>query len=342
MTSELLTDGNGTTAKCRDTRSHEERLEALRQSFERLKVRAAAKGSVNECSLEKVRKVAGVSDVYFYSNKLKDQSLNKKYHKIKEDIAKFRAEFASNSEEAKESSELSKAIDEKEAMRKERDAAHAQYAKLLIENKKQVGVISFYKQRASAVEEQAIDTAYAQVVSAETTTNVVSFIDPKVISMDSFLLANGINDFSDENKTEQAWRAAYHEVSSLIRNINLPIRLYILIGPQYSGKSTWLTVRSHFYNDRQPIVLDMLNLTPDVRAHWLVLLAEVKAEQGKDIKATGVFFDVPLDVLKHRNEKTPPDRRLPEHIIQRQYQKLVPPTTKERFDEIIIVRHKYG
>lgn len=339
MSNEALVGGSDTATKQRDTRTHGERITALRQAFESLKIRAIAKGSVNECTLEKVRKLADVSDVYFYSNKLKDPAINKLYHAIKEDIAKFKTEFNVKNEVLKEKSELSKAVADKEAMQKERDAAHAQCAKMVEENCKLTSVINFYKERASNAEVSAIDRAYAQITSATAATNVVSFIDPKVISMDAFLLANGISDFSDESKTEEAWRAAYHELSTMLRSINLPIRLYILIGAQYSGKSTWLTTRSHFYNDRQPIVLDMVNLTPDSRSHWLVLLAEIKAD-GKDIKVCGVYFDVPLEVLVQRNNDLPPNRRLPDHVIQRQYQKLISPTAKERFDEIIIVRHK--
>ena len=60
------------TVKERNTRTHSERLAALRVEFEKCKARAEATGSINECSVEKVTIQANVSDTYLYKNKLKE------------------------------------------------------------------------------------------------------------------------------------------------------------------------------------------------------------------------------------------------------------------------------
>lgn len=330
--------------KKRDSRSHIEKIQELRQVFERLKIRAEVTGRVNECTLEKVRKAVGVGDAYFYSHKLKDPEMNKRYHDIRDDIARFRSEFNENKTEILEASELMIAIAEKEAMEKERDGAQAKVARL---NKRNIDLdtdLSFYKEKAAQVAKQyennAVNIAYAQVTNKSKSSNVVSFTQPKIISPDLHLVTNGKYDYTSESKIDAAWRSASHELEMAVKSINIPIRLYLLIGVQCSGKTTWHSNISNFYTDRQPVVIDTTNLTPGSRAQWFVLLSEIRAEVKKDVKVCGVYFDVPVALLMQRNGMRPPDRRLPDDVLKSKFEELVPPSTKERFDEIIIVRHK--
>lgn len=58
--------------KPRDTRTHDERISALYDAFERSKIRANAKGLKNECSIVKVCEQAGINDTYLHTHKIKN------------------------------------------------------------------------------------------------------------------------------------------------------------------------------------------------------------------------------------------------------------------------------
>jgi predicted kinase len=78
--------------------------------------------------------------------------------------------------------------------------------------------------------------------------------------------------------------------------------------------------------------VDATNLSPHERRQW------IKMAKGFGYEVHAVFFDVPLDLCLERNRKR--ERQVAEEVMRQMAQKLKPPTFKEGFSKIVIVRVK--
>jgi len=78
--------------------------------------------------------------------------------------------------------------------------------------------------------------------------------------------------------------------------------------------------------------VDATNLSPHERRQWIRMAKSF----GYEVQA--VFFDVPLAVCMDRNSKR--DRSVSDEVMQKMSERLRPPTFKEGFDKITIVRVK--
>jgi len=78
--------------------------------------------------------------------------------------------------------------------------------------------------------------------------------------------------------------------------------------------------------------VDATNLSPHERRQWIRMAKSF----GYEVQA--VFFDVPLAVCMDRNRKR--DRSVSDEFMQKMSERLRPPTFKEGFDKITIVRVK--
>ncbi|HMF53744.1 MAG TPA: ATP-binding protein [Edaphobacter sp.] len=78
--------------------------------------------------------------------------------------------------------------------------------------------------------------------------------------------------------------------------------------------------------------VDATNLSPHERRQWIRMAKSF----GYEVQA--VFFDVPLAVCMERNSKR--DRSVSDDVMQKMAERLRPPTFKEGFDKITIVRVK--
>ena len=65
-----------------------------------------------------------------------------------------------------------------------------------------------------------------------------------------------------------------------------------------------------------------------------------RAFEGFGYEVHAVFFDVPLETCLERNRRR--ERQVPEDVMKQMAQKLKPPTFKEGFSKIIVVRVKSG
>jgi predicted kinase len=80
--------------------------------------------------------------------------------------------------------------------------------------------------------------------------------------------------------------------------------------------------------------VDATNLSPHERRQW------IKMARGFGYEVHAVFFDVPLETCLERNRRR--ERQVPEDVMKQMAQKLKPPTFKEGFSKIIVVRVKSG
>jgi predicted kinase len=84
---------------------------------------------------------------------------------------------------------------------------------------------------------------------------------------------------------------------------------------------------------RRPLnYVDATNLSPHDRRTWIKLARDY----GYDVHA--VFFDVPLEVCRERNQRR--HRVVPEDAMRRMAAKLRPPSFEEGFSKITVVRVK--
>ena len=320
------------TKNKRDTRTHEERFTALLDAFERLRARALASGRINECSIIKVCEKANVKDVYLHTNKVKDQTINNKYHGIKKQINDFRNSFKADAPQ----SELNLAIKARDTMKAERDKAHIQ----IQDSIKQIEGFEFKlkvsNDRLQAQNHLAVDIAQNNLQHKTIfKNNFASFSEAKVVSPDTHRNKGGKYSFHDINIGDAAWRTSRHEFEELLKR-KLPTRVYILVGAPCSGKTEW-TKQSNYYSDLHPVVVDATNPTKSDRSSWFSLIYKYK-NQVK-IKVCAVFFDTPYVVLMERNNKRPPDKRLTDDVLQGKFNELEPVTVFEGFDEIMVVKH---
>ena len=78
--------------------------------------------------------------------------------------------------------------------------------------------------------------------------------------------------------------------------------------------------------------VDATNLSPHERRQWIKMAKSF----GYEVQA--VFFDVPLTVCLERNSKR--DRQVTDEVMHKMAERLRPPTFKEGFDKITVVRVK--
>ncbi|HEY0265002.1 MAG TPA: ATP-binding protein [Granulicella sp.] len=78
--------------------------------------------------------------------------------------------------------------------------------------------------------------------------------------------------------------------------------------------------------------VDATNLSPHERRQW------IKMAKSFDYEVHAVFFDVPLAVCMERNSKR--DRQVTDEVMQKMAERLRPPSFKEGFEKITVVRVK--
>ncbi|MBI3895809.1 MAG: ATP-binding protein [Acidobacteria bacterium] len=78
--------------------------------------------------------------------------------------------------------------------------------------------------------------------------------------------------------------------------------------------------------------VDATNLTPKERRPYLRLAARY----GYQVQA--IYFDIPIEVCQRRNRQR--HRKVPEEAMEKMARKLKPPTRKEGFSKITVIRLK--
>ncbi|MEZ8714753.1 hypothetical protein AB6D81_02030 [Vibrio splendidus] len=317
-----------------DTRSHDERIQALYIAFAECKANAYLSGKINDCSASKVLKESKVDRSYLYTEKLSDKEIQQRYHAIAKSIKSWRDEFRENKDGEHENTALAKAEHDIKQTTEERDNAQKQAAKYLTQVqglKSQIDRMSV--QHEKIIEQQTYQAQFTRATVA-TTQSTTSFSKTVIISQDSHLYVNGQYHFHDENLKERAWIICKDKLKKAL-NRKVITRVYLLVGPPCCGKSTWST-EPDVYPDRHSIIIDACNLTRLDRFEWYRVINMTTA----DCKVCVVYFDTPLSTLFARNNSRSSDKHIDDASIEEKFKSLEAiNVVKETFiDEVKVIR----
>lgn len=126
-----------------------------------------------------------------------------------------------------------------------------------------------------------------------------------------------------------AWAKCFDLLSEALQNASPSTKVYLLIGPQGCGKSTWARARN--LSPENSIIFDAILVK---RAERKPILAAVGAHS---IQAVAVWFKTPIEVCISRNASRPSDEFVPEQAIRNVHRAIEPPSIAEGFVQVIEV-----
>lgn len=132
-----------------------------------------------------------------------------------------------------------------------------------------------------------------------------------------------------EDRNRTAWQQCYAALAREVAREGANSRVFVLVGPQGAGKSTW--ARSLARSDPTAIIFDAILVKRVERAP---ILESVRKHAGK---AMAIWFTTSLDDCISRNASRPQDERVPEQNIRNVHAAIEPPTLEEGFNELLIV-----
>lgn len=132
-------------------------------------------------------------------------------------------------------------------------------------------------------------------------------------------------------RNAKAWQSCFAALDLALSATRLDAKVYVLIGPQGSGKSTWAQRRT--IEEPDAIIFDAILVK---RSERQPILERV---QQHSRTAVAVWFRTPLDVCLARNASRPPDEIAAEQGIRNVHAALEPPSHAEGFAEIIEIAH---
>jgi predicted kinase len=114
-----------------------------------------------------------------------------------------------------------------------------------------------------------------------------------------------------------------------LRNADPSTKVYVLVGSQGAGKSTWArSVASTFL---RPIVFDAILVKKTERQPILA------AARARSVETIAVWFKTPLEVCIARNASRPPDEVVPVQAVRNVHSAIEPPSIAEGFSQVIEV-----
>jgi len=127
----------------------------------------------------------------------------------------------------------------------------------------------------------------------------------------------------------EAWKRSYQAFDAALLCATEATSLYVLVGPQGAGKSTW--ARNLVENDDRALVFDAILVKVSEREPLL------RAANAYPVSKVAVWFRTPLETCLARNAARPKDEVVPERGVRNVYAAVEPPTMAEGFHSIIEV-----
>lgn len=320
-----------------------EKLRSAELVFAELKGQAEATGK-KLVTITSVSKKAKIDRGYLYGQiNTPDQKTKEAFEKLGEKIRQWKQDFSISPK-----SDSGHYRDELTTLKQQMNASIQQNAKLLFEaNEIRSQFKTVCQQRDALINdctraEKEIFKLQAKLSDKTENKKRYGKVQavthrPIVISPDAYLYVDGAYLGNDAYQRKVAWAQAKVE---LIKELSKPIAttIYITIGVQASGKSTWSASLKPEIGRR--IVFDATNLTMVDRFD---LLNIVRDSNHENLKVCAVCFPIDLDVAKQRNSTRIAPRRIPEKSLTKAYEDVEFPSvtglsSREKFDEILIVR----
>lgn len=325
------------TKKAYDKRSHNERIHDLYIAFETLKAEAVAANKKTLASAANVLAKANVNKTYFYASggKIKDSAIQAKYHEVNAKIKGFKDDFdacmQSDSALAKAQATTSKEIERSSKL----EGLLQQSRETVAELRNRIQTLN---DKHNDMERNLIDSTYNTTMLKQAARgNIASIASAKVVSPDLYLTVNGRYSFDDDALRERAWEQCEKELEKLLKR-PLPMRIYVLVGPPCSGKTTWRSDEQFLASDRHPIIIDATNLTQNDRLKWMLIIQQYV--RTANIKTRAVVFHTPEEVLISRNNQRELSKKMSEiKILEKARRMTWPDMKEEKFDEVEVIRY---
>jgi predicted kinase len=129
-----------------------------------------------------------------------------------------------------------------------------------------------------------------------------------------------------------AWEQCFVVLHASLKAAQPGARLYVLVGAQGSGKSTW--ARQLLERESNAIIFDAILVKKSERAPILVAANEY------GIPAVAVWFRTPLAVCLSRNAGRPPDQVANEQGLRNVFAAVEPPSQAEGFIHVLEVANR--
>lgn len=126
-----------------------------------------------------------------------------------------------------------------------------------------------------------------------------------------------------------AWGKSYEALEEALRNSDPSTRVYVLVGPQGAGKSTW--AKSFAPTHPGSIVFDAILVKKTERQPILA------AARSHSVEAVAVWFKTPLEVCLSRNASRPADEVVPVQAARNVHSAIEQPSIAEGFAQVIEV-----
>lgn len=147
------------------------------------------------------------------------------------------------------------------------------------------------------------------------------------INPDHYLQTSTGRVFTKERQLE-AWDRVYEDLqSALRRRSSVPAQLWLVMGVQGAGKTTW--IRRNMAALPDAVFLDAA--LPAARHRTRAL--DIARRCG--VEAFAVWIDTPLGTALARNASRPADERVPEDALRSVFSLLEAPTTGEGFVRVV-------
>ncbi len=152
---------------------------------------------------------------------------------------------------------------------------------------------------------------------------------PRHINPDHFLQTTAGRVITSQ-RNALAWRQAYAALEDALRATEPKPRLFLLVGVQGAGKSSWVRAAmgrigpdAVFFDAVLPARSDRLQALALAAAHG--------------VETTAVWIDVPLQVALERNRGRAADECVPEVALRNVFAALEPPSLEEGFAHVHVV-----
>lgn len=132
-----------------------------------------------------------------------------------------------------------------------------------------------------------------------------------------------------EERNAAAWAKCHAALAAALAASSWEATLYVLIGAQGCGKSTW--ARAKAIENPAAIVFDAILVRRIERAPIL------EAAAARSVPVVAVWFKTPLEICLARNAARPADEFADESGLRNVYAALEPPGPDEGFADVIEV-----